>query len=95
MPGGSTVNQLAFLYNTLCQSLDAGKEVRIVFCDITKAFDRVWHSGLLLKFQAAGVTGEVQTASSELFFQAQYLIGHLFKPGFPNFRTLIISFIYK
>ena len=59
MPGDSTVNQLAYLYNTFCQTLDAGKEVRVVFCDICKAFDRVWHSGLLLKLQAAGVTGEV------------------------------------
>ena len=41
VPGYSTVNQLAYLYNTFCQSLAAGKEVRVVFCDISKAFDRV------------------------------------------------------
>ena len=22
---------------------DSGKEIRVVFCDISKAFDRVWH----------------------------------------------------
>ncbi|MEW8548396.1 MAG: endonuclease/exonuclease/phosphatase family protein, partial [Candidatus Thiodiazotropha sp.] len=38
LPGDSTVNQLTFLYNTFCQALDAGKEVRAVFCDISKAF---------------------------------------------------------
>ena len=59
IPGDSTINQLTFLYNTFCQALDAGKEVRAVFCDISKAFDRVWHSGLLHKLQAAGVTGAV------------------------------------
>ena len=61
IPGDSTVNQLTYLYNTFCQALDVGKEVRIVFCDISKAFDRVWHAGLLLKLEAAGVTGEVLT----------------------------------
>ena len=30
-----------------------------VFCDISKAFDRVWHTGLLYKPRAAGVTGNV------------------------------------
>ena len=34
-------------------------EVRAVFCDISKAFDRVWHTGLIAKLRAAGVTGEV------------------------------------
>ena len=59
IPGDSTVNQLTYLYNTFCEALDGGKEVRAVFCDISKAFDRVWHAGLLYKLEAAGVTGEV------------------------------------
>ena len=54
--GDSTVNQLTFLYNVFCQALDSGKEVRAV---ISKAFDRVWHAGLLLKLQAAGVSGKI------------------------------------
>ena len=59
LPGDSTVNQLSFLYITSCHALDSGKEVRTVFCDISKAFDRVWHAGLLAKHHAAGVTGNV------------------------------------
>ena len=59
IPGDSTVNQLTFLYNTFCQALDSGKEVRAVFCDISKAFDRVWHVGLLHKLRAAGVKEEI------------------------------------
>jgi hypothetical protein len=35
--------------------LDDGKEVRVVFLDVSKAFDRVWHTGLLLKLQKLGV----------------------------------------
>ena len=41
IPGDSTVNQLVDIYNTFCKSLDKGKEARAVFCDISKAFDRV------------------------------------------------------
>ena len=59
MPGDSAVNQLTFLYNILCQALDANKEIGVVFCDISKAFDRVWHAGLLRKLEAAGVTGKL------------------------------------
>ena len=68
LPGDSTVNQLTFLYNTFCQALDSGKEVRAVFCDISKAFDRVWHAGLLAKLQAAGVTGNVHTWFADYLF---------------------------
>ena len=56
IPGDSTVNQLVDIYNTFCKSLDEGKEVRAVFCDISKAFDRVWHRGLLFKLESIGVS---------------------------------------
>ena len=31
----------------------------MVFCAISKAFDRVWHQGIRLKLRAAGVTGKL------------------------------------
>ena len=65
LPGDSTVNQLTYLYNTFCQALDSGKEVRAVFCDISKAFDRVWHAGLLAKLKAAGVSGNIHAWSAD------------------------------
>ena len=59
IPGDSTVNQLSYLYNTFCQAIDDGKEVRVVFCDVSKAFDRVWHAGLICKLRAAGISGNL------------------------------------
>ena len=59
IPGDSKVNQLTYPYNIFCETLDGGKEVRAVFGEISKAFDHVWHAGLLNKLEAAGVTGEV------------------------------------
>ena len=55
VPGDSTVNQLVDIYNIFCKTLDEGKEVRAVFLDISKAFDRVWHKGLLFKLKQAGI----------------------------------------
>ena len=56
-PGDSAVYQLIDLYDTFCRALDDGKEVRVVFCDISKAFDRVWHRGLLFKLRRMGICG--------------------------------------
>jgi hypothetical protein len=41
--GDSAINQLLFITNEFGKALDEGKEIRVVFCDISKAFDRVWH----------------------------------------------------
>ena len=30
-----------------------------MFCDISKAFDRVWHRGLLYKLSSAGIKGDL------------------------------------
>ena len=51
VPGDSTTFQLLHIYHTFCEAVDSGKEVRVVFCDISKAFDRVWHRGLIHKLQ--------------------------------------------
>lgn len=57
--GDSTVNQLTYLYTVFSEAIDSGKEIRAIFCDISKAFDRVWHKGLLFKLQSSGISGHL------------------------------------
>ena len=57
--GDSTTNQLLHTYHTFCEAVDSGKEVPAVFCDISKAFDRVWHKGLLHKLRGIGCSEHV------------------------------------
>ena len=57
--GDSTINQLLYLSNEFYKALDGGKEIRIIFCDISKAFDRVWHKGLIYKLKSAGLSGSL------------------------------------
>ena len=48
-PGDSTTNQLLYLVNEIHEAFEDSKslEVRAVFLDISKSFDKVWHNGLL------------------------------------------------
>ena len=55
----STVNQLLIIYDEIISSLDKGKDVRFIFCDVSKAFDRVWHKGLLYKLKKYGIKGNL------------------------------------
>ena len=56
-PGDSTIHQLLYMYDFFCKALDEKKDVQIVFCDQSKAFDRVWHKGLIHKLKSFGIEG--------------------------------------
>lgn len=57
--GDSTVNQLLSIYNDYLHNYDNNITTQAVFFDISKAFDRVWHKGLLHKLNAIGIRGNL------------------------------------
>ena len=50
-PGDSTINQLLSITTEIYEAFKNYEEVRAVFLDISKAFDKVWHEGLIFKLR--------------------------------------------
>ena len=60
-PSDSCINQLLAITHEIFESFDCNPslEVRLVFLDISNAFDKVWHKGLLYKLNSMGISGEL------------------------------------
>ena len=56
-PNDSTTNQLARIVHRLAKAIDEGKFILTCYYDLSKAFDTVWHKGLLHKLHHMGVDG--------------------------------------
>ena len=60
-PGDSTVNQLISITHTIFEAFDCNPplDVRSVYLDISKAFDRVLQDGLIHKLKRCSVSGQL------------------------------------
>ena len=80
-PNGSCENQLPSIVYSIYADLDQGcsLEVRANFLDISKAFDEVWHKGLLYKVETVGISGNLHRIFQSLLsdrFQRVVLNSH-------------------
>ena len=57
----SFTNQLLAMEHKIFEAFDCNPtlEVRSVFLDISKAFGKVWHEGLLFKLRSMSISGEL------------------------------------
>ena len=60
-PGDSCTNQLLSITHEILSAFDDGHEVSGVFLDVSNAFDRVWHEGLLFRLEQNGISEELIT----------------------------------
>ena len=69
-PSDYCVNQLIAITHKIFEAFDCNPslEVRSVFLDISKAFDKVWHEGMLCKLKSMGYTGELYNLLENYLF---------------------------
>ena len=60
-PPDSCINQLVAITHEIIEVFDCNPtlEVRSVFLDISKAFEKMWHEGFLYKLRSMGILGEL------------------------------------
>ena len=91
-PGDSCINQLLSITHEIYKSFDDGYEVRGVFLDISKAFDKVWHNGLIYKLKQNGVSGDLlnliidflDARKQRVVLNGQYSSWAIVKAGVPQ-----------
>ena len=55
----STADLLTVVSDRIARAFNRSGATRTVALDISKAFDRVWHAGLLHKFKSYGISGQI------------------------------------
>ena len=58
--GDSCINQILSIMHEIYKSFDEGFKVRRLFLDISKAFDRMWHDGVIFRLQKDGINGKLR-----------------------------------
>ena len=65
----SNADLLTVATDTIARAFNKSGATRSVSLDISKAFDRVWHVGLLHKFKSYGISGQIFGFISSLQLQ--------------------------
>ena len=64
--GDSCIDQLLSITYEIYKSLVDGFEVRGVFLDISKDFDKVWHKGIIFKLKQNSISSKLLCVLSDL-----------------------------
>ena len=94
--GDSTINQLLSITHEICIAFEHHHDIRAAFLDISKAFDKMWHDGLLLKLKSNEISGPLLNLLSEFLcerYQRAVLNGkssdwRMFTAGIPEGSVL-------
>ena len=76
MKGDSTINQLLYIVNYIRLTWGTGNITHGLFLDISAAFDKIWHKGLLSKLEQIGIEDKlIKLFKSYLTNRRQVVVG--------------------
>ena len=58
-PGDSGINQLLSITQEIYKSFDDGLQVRSIFLDISKAFDKVWYNRAICRLEQNDISSDL------------------------------------
>ena len=81
----STANLLTVVSDRIARAFNTSGATRAVALDISKAFDRVWHDGLLHKLKSYGISGQIFSLISSFLSnrQLQVVLDGKFSQEYP------------
>ena len=104
-PGDSCINQLLSITHDIYKSLDDGFEVKGVFLDISKAFDKVCHEDLIYKLKQSGISGKLLNIIKDFLDsrkqsstkRAIFIFSKYYSRGASRFnlRAFVLSYLYQ
>ena len=79
-------------------SFDEGLEVKSIFLDIAKAFDKVWHDGIIFKLTQNGISGNLlnlfrdflNERKQPVILNGQFSTWKNVSPGVPQGSILVL-----
>ena len=82
--GDSCINQLLSITYDIFHCFDEGMETRAIFLDISKAFDKVWHKGLIYKLRQYGFSGNLLALLTDFLSNRKHSSWADIKAGVPQ-----------
>ena len=70
----STSDLLTVVYDRIARAYNRSGATQAVALDISKAFDRVWHAGLLHKLKSYGISGQIFGLISSFLSNRQFWV---------------------
>ena len=88
-PGDSCINQLLSITHEIYESFDVGLEVRSAFLDTSKAFDKVWHDGIIYKLTQNRISGNLLNLLEDFLKERKHRV--VLNGKVPTWKNIIVG----